>query len=78
MEDLISKSKTLEWINENWEMEQTAGTKESSVRAELWHDFYHKVTSGSFSPDPIPLPTIKLGDKEQSKLPGIYLEVSHD
>jgi|GEM_PF-2244072 len=51
--------KLLDWIEGNWEMERTAGTKESSVRAEMWHEFYHKVVSGDFAPDTPSLPTIK-------------------
>lgn len=33
------------------------------------------ISDGEFDPDPIPLPTIKPGDKVQRKLTGLYLGI---
>lgn len=66
---LIDIDKVVEYIEERM--------KSADNTEELWR-LQCKLVDGHFDSDPIPLPTIKLGDKEQRKLPGIYLEVSHD
>ncbi|GIO83495.1 hypothetical protein J25TS5_04270 [Paenibacillus faecis] len=66
MEDLISKTKILEWlkIREEEAYANAAQTFSPSLfkgKADAFNDVAAYVSSGHF--DPIPLPTIKPGDK---------------
>ena len=64
MDDLISKSKLFEWIKVELAKEYPDSVAQYvDGRETLLEILRHRMEQGAFSPDPIPLPTIKPGDK---------------
>lgn len=65
--DLLSKSKLIDWLEEKIESYFLAYHNSHSDydqgREDSYHEVIESVRSGLFDPDPIPLPTIKPGDK---------------
>lgn len=64
MEDLISKSKLFEWIKVELAKEYPDSVAQYvDGRETVLEILRHRIEQGVFSPDLIPLPTIKPGDK---------------
>ena len=70
-ERLISEDKVLEWLDDIIIAHIKLGQNE---RASAYKDVKHRITTGRFSPDPTPLPTLKPWDEvkhEKFPFPGI-------
>lgn len=88
--DLLSKSKLIDWLEEKIESYFLAYHNSYSDydqgREASYHEVIESVRSGLFDPDPTPSPTIKPGDKKEEFFKGyepllnLYFrtEVSHD